>query len=277
MKKYFKVGLLMIFVLVMCTGCNGNVTRDIRHAGFAIGQTIKCDAFFPENKDDVYYEKMRYFTGNHIINTDGKIYEVSLSQTFTNGQHCKEADTYIRVNAIMDNQIVKTVDGRYYYLFSQNNVPSYTEVPPTDNSYAIYDILLKDSDVVKVVTADSSTGLYYTLKEDGNVYGSIISSTDRNSPPKLLSTQIVYSQVDYEGPIVDFNYAGNSLNTFVLTSDKLYRMKITNGLDCTKYADLNCEFKMTEDPIYEQYKDRIIAYNGAVLITDYKQMFTVAS
>ena len=267
----------MGFVFILCTGCNGNVTRDIRHAGFGVGQKIICDNFFPENKDDVYYEKMRYFTGNHIINEDGKIYEVSLSQTYMNGQNCKEADTYIRVAAIMDNQIVKTIDGRYYYLMPQNNVASYSEVPPTDNSYAIYDILLKDPDVLKVVTADGSAGLYYTLRSDGNVYGSIVTSPDRNTPPKLLSTQVVYDQIDYEGHIVDFNYAGNSLNTFVLTTDKLFRMKITNGLDCTKYADLGCQYEMTEDPIYEQYKDRIIAYNGAVLITDYKQMFTVAN
>ena len=50
MKKYFKLGILMGFVFILCTGCNGNVTRDIRHAGFNVGSTFECSAFYPEDK-----------------------------------------------------------------------------------------------------------------------------------------------------------------------------------------------------------------------------------
>jgi len=275
--KLFQIGIIILLLLVCCTGCDGNVTRDIRHAGFAVGGKFVCNPFYAEKKDEVAREKILYFTGSHLINTDGKIYELSLSQTYANGQNCKEADTSIRVKAIFDNKIVKASDGRYYYLVAQNNIPSYTEVPTTDNSYLIYDILLREEDVVKVITADNSIGLYYVLKVDGNIYGNIVNSQDRNTPPRLVSTQIVYDMTDYEGRIIDFGYAGNSLNSFVKTEDKIFRMRMKNPEECLKFADIECQFEMREDPIFEEYKDRIISFNGATLITDYKMMFTVAS
>ena len=34
---------------------------------------------------------------------------------------------------------------------------------------------------------------------------------------------------------------------------------------------------MEEDKAYQEFKDRVIAYNGNFLMTDYKQTFTVAN
>lgn len=276
-KKIFQMSVICLLLLLCCTGCDGNVTRGIRHAGFTVGNKFICDPFFSTKKDVPSREKITYFTGTHIINTDGKLYELSLNQTYANGQNCKEANTSIRVKAIFDNRIVKAMDGRYYYLLGQNNVEAYSEVPTTDNSYLVYDILLKDDDVVKVMTADASMGLYYVLKVDGNIYGNIVNSQDRNTPPKLVSTQVRYDMTDYGGRIIDFNYAGNSLATFVKTEDKIFREKITNYEECSKYADIECNFEMVEDTALEEYKDRIVTYNGSTLITDYQLMFTVAS
>ena len=276
-KTFFKVSILSLLLLLCCTGCDGNVTRDIRHAGFSVGAKIACDPFFPAKKDEVAREKILYYTGSHIINTDGKIYDLSLGQTYASGQNCREATTSIRVKAIFDNSIVKATDGKYYYLHSNNNVEAYSEVPQTDNSYLIYDILLKEDDVVKVMTADNSIGAYYVLKVDGNIYENIVTAQDRNSPPKLVSTRIMYDMTDFEGRIIDFNYAGDSLATFVRTNNKVFRDKIKNFDECSKYADIECQFELQEDPIFEQYKDRIISFNGSTLITDYKMTFTVAS
>jgi len=276
-KTFFRVGLLSFLLLLCFTGCNGNVTRDIRHAGFNVGAKVACDQFFPAKKDEVAREKILYYTGTHIINTDGKIYDFSAGQTYASGQNCREASTSIRVKAIFDNNIVKATDGRYYYLHSNNNVEAYSEVPTTDNAYQVYDILLKEDDVVKVVTADNSTGLYYVLKVDGNIWGNVVNSQERNQPPKLISTQIVYDMTDFGGRIIDFNYAGDSLATFVKTDSKVFRNKIKNYDECSKYADITCEFELMEDPMFEEYKDRIITYNGSTLITDYKMTFTVAS
>ena len=271
-----KIFRIMIITLITCTACNGNVTRDIRHAGFTVGGTFVCDNFYPKDKDDTSYDKIRYFTGNHLIDEQGKIYELSLGQLFANNQNCKAADTSITVKAILDDKIIKGTDNKYYYLQAQNNVASYSEVTSADNSYAIYDLLLKDDDVVKVVTADNSSGLYYILKLDGNVYANVISTQDRNSPPLVISTKIVYGQDEYGSPITDFQYAGESLNTFIKTEDKVYRMRVTNQDKCGKYADVKCEYKIEEDSIFEKYKERIISYNGSILITDYKQMFNVS-
>ena len=54
-------------------------------------------------------------------------------------------------------------------------------------------------------------------------------------------------------------------------------MRISNSKECMKYADVDCIYEMKEDSMFDEYKDRIIAYNGALIITDYKQMFAVAS
>ena len=97
----------------------------------------------------------------------------------------------------MDNKIIKGEDDKYYYLEAQNNVPSYTEVPDTDNSYEVYDLLLKDSDVIKVITANSSTGEYYILKTDGNIYSHTITKKDHNTPPQVTAISTVYNKNDY--------------------------------------------------------------------------------
>ena len=51
-------------------------------------------------------------------------------------------------------------------------------------------------------------------------------------------------------------------------------MKATNEKECSKFADIACQYTMQESEEYANYKDRIIAYNGFTLITDYKQVFT---
>lgn len=283
--SYYKVGIDMrkvkLFVVVIlvffcCTACNGTITREIRHAGFTMSDTFICDNFFPKEKEDTNYERIKYFTGSHLINSEGKIYELSLGQKFANDQNCKISDTNLIVKAIFDNKIIKGTDNKYYYLVASNNVPSYSEIPQTDNSYLIYDLLLKDEGVIKVVTANSSTGLYYVLKEDGNIYGYTISKKDYNSLPTVTSTTIAYSKNDYGSRIVDFNYAGESLNTFIRTDEKIFRMRITNSEKCNKYADVKCNYKLEEDEIFNTYKDVIISYNGSTLITNYNQMFNVA-
>ena len=276
-RKILKLIIVCFLLVVFCTACNGDVTREIRHAGFSISGTFTCDRFYPKDKEDTSYDRIRYFTSTHLINDDGKIFELSLSQPFTNNQNCREASTDLVVKAILNNSIIKATNNKYYYLNAQNNIPSYTEVPETDNNYYIYNLLLKDEDVVKVMTANSSTGLYYVLKNDGNVYGIVITQIDRNSLPVITSTQVVYNYNHYGSRIVDFSYAGDSLNTYLKTEDRIYRMRITNASECSKYADIVCEYSLEQDPVFEKYHDRIIAYNGSILITDYKQTFQVNS
>ena len=275
MKKFIMIAFIVAFV-VLCTGCDGNVTRDIRHAGFSVGSKFECAKIYAKDNNGGFSTKVRYFLGDYLIDEDGEIYEVSLSQKYSNGENCMKAKTTVHVDAIFDNRIIKGTDGKYYYLGGQSNLPNYSAVPTTDNSYTIYDILLKDKDVVKAMTADNSSGLYYVLKTDGNVYGYTISTQNRNTPARLTGTRIIYSKDDY-GNIVDFNYAGNSLTTFVKSETQLYRMKITNSKDCGEFRDVECKFVMQEDSMYEKHASRIVVYNGSTLITDYKTIFTVTS
>lgn len=275
-KTNFKIVCLLL-VVIMCTACNANITRDIRHAGFTIGNKFICQEFYPQDKEDTSYNRIRYFADNFLVDQSGKIYETSLDKTYQNKENCKKADTQILVKAIFDNAIIKGMDDKYYYLVGQNDVSSYSEIPKTDNSYDIYMLLLKDVDTIKVMTANSSTGEYYILKTDGNVYSYVITKKDYNSAPAVTSISTVYNKNDYDSKIVDFNYAGNSLETFIKTENKVYRMRITNTEQCTKYADVECKYQLQEDTMFEEYKDKIIAYNGSKLVTDYKQVFTVNS
>ena len=275
MNNKLRFCLLVLIVGIICCGCNGNITRDLRHAGFNMGDKFECKPFYPKDKEDTSYEKVQYITENHIINSEGKIYELSLGQKYVNNQNCKVADTQIRVKAILDNTIIKATDDKYYYLDGKNDVSSYSEVPQTDNSYYLYDLLLKDNDVVKVITANSSSGVYYILKKDGNVYSYEITKQDYNSPPLVTSTSVIYDKVVYGSDIIDFNYAGQSLTTYVKTDEKIYRMLIMNADKCNKYADVACQYSMQEDEGLNEKKDYIVAYNGNLLITTYKQTFTM--
>lgn len=273
-KKIVLVSLLFIIVL-LCSGCNGSVTRELRHSGFSVSNNkFICDAFYPENDKDVLYKKVRYITDKNIIDKDGYIYEISLGQVYENKQNCKRANTDIVVKAIYDNKIVKANDNKYYYLNGSNNVDNYSLVPETDNSYELYDLLLKDTGVVKVITADGSKGIYYILKDDGSIYSYTITKSDYNSPLKIVSRSIIYDDI-IASKILDFNYAGESSQTYMKTEDGIYRMKAINYDKCSKYADVNCIYEITKDEVLTKYEDRIIAYNGNTLITDYKQVFTV--
>lgn len=276
MKKVIICGLTLCLIL-LCTACDGDVTRALRHSGFSINGDFSCDPFFPKNKDDTSYEKIKFLTDSHIINDKGLLYEVSFNQLYANKSNCKKADTAIEVVAIFDERIVKASDGRYYYLLPSNGVTPYTEVTNSDNSYAVYDILLRPEGTKKVVTANSSSGLYYVLKNDGNVYGYTLSKPDRNTPIQITETSTIYNKADFGGEdIIDFNYNGESNLTFIKTNTKAYKMDADNSDDCQKYADVKCNYSMSEFTAYEENIDNMIAYNGKTIITKYKKVFTVA-
>ena len=97
--------ILGVFVLVLCTACNGNFTRSIRHDGFAVSNKINCQKFFYEGA--ALSKNIKFFTGSHIIDQTGRIYELSLAQTYQSGENCRDSGKNIIVKAIMDNNIVK--------------------------------------------------------------------------------------------------------------------------------------------------------------------------
>ena len=278
MNKYLKISLLSLFVIGCCTGCNGSITREIRHGGFAISGKFVCSALYPKDKEDTSYERIRYYTGTHIITKSGKIYEISPGQAYANNENCKEADTAIKEQANLDFKIIKAEDNKYYSLFGENGVNPYTEISTENKDYQLYDLLLKDPDVVKVLTIDSNNGVYYSLKNDGNVYKIVLGKADYNSPFTITGVEVAYDKNDFGGAkIIDFSYTGDqSLYTFIRTEERLYRMRIQNVEECSKYADIQCKYKMEQDPIFDTYKDNIIGFNGNVLLTNYKQTFTVA-
>ena len=272
MKKRIKICLLLIIAIFVCTACDGNVTRALRHEGFNIGEDFVCDAFFGKEAT----QHIRFITDNRIITTEGRIYEMSLGQTYYNKSNCKKAETELKVVAMFEDKVFKADDGNYYYLVAQNNVDAYIQIPATDNAYTIYDLLLKPEGTIKAMTADSSAGIYYVLKSDGNVYSIKISKSSSNAPATITESNVVYSQTNYGGTIIDFAFHGDSPSTFVRTNSKVYRMKAVNVDECSKYADITCNYEMMESTVFEEYADSIAAYNGSMVLTSYRKVFTVS-
>lgn len=274
MKKKIIVSFVLVLVILICTGCKGDVTRSLRHDGFNVGSDIVCDAFI--GKEAV--EKVKFLTATHLITTGGRIYELSLSQQYSNKSNCRVAETDLNVVSIFDDKIVKGSDGKYYSLVNQNNGEgAYKEIPENDNSYAIYDLLLKPNDVIKAVTVDSGSGTFFVLKSDGNVYEVVINKQNSNSAPEIVGTNVYYSADDYQETITDFGYKGTNGATFVRTLNHVYRFSASNKEECSKYADIACDYKMVEAPSFADYSDYILAYNGSLVITTYGKVFSVAA
>ncbi len=272
MKKYFKIILVSLFVVFFCSACNGDVTRALRHDGFSVSdEKFVCDALFEKGSTIM----IRFMTPTHLITTDGVIYEISPGKKYSNNQNCKLANTDLRVSAIFDNSVFLATNGGIYRLVASNDAQAYTEVNSSDNSYALYSLLFNSSTGIKIMTADSQNGIYYVLSKDGNVYGYTIYNRDRsNGVPEVAGIVIVYHRLDY-GDIYDFNYVGNSPATYVRSNDKIYHLESTNADECSTYADIACEYVMTEDETLEENKDYILAYSGSNIITTYQRFFTL--
>ena len=269
------ISLLLIIVLV--TGCNGTVTRKIRKDGYVITSSkFECSFLFSDKKNSKIHENVKYLTDNFIISESGNIYEISINGLFSNNMNCKKGGNInTKVNAIMDSSVVRGEDGFFYYLGGED-ASKYSRISSDDENYSIYKILLGEPDTIKVITANANSNSYYLLKKDGAIYKYILRKKDNSNEYYQSGKTIEVNRSEY-GPIVDFNYAGISLATFYRTSDSIYTMKITNSKECNKYVDVPCEYELKKDTVLNEYMDRIIAFNGKTIITDYGRVFSAGS
>lgn len=274
--KKIKYIILFIFVFICC-GCSykyASTNRSIRHSGFVItNNTFKCDAIF--EKKEVINDKIRFYIGNYMISEEGNIYETNLGKVYSNDMNCRRPDFSQKVYAIFDLNILKDNAGNYYYIGGNEKVSAFSQVTEADEDYSLYDLLLKDSDVVKVSTVNSKTGEFYVLKTDGNIYQYIVSKNNTNNQYIIDSINKIYSSSDFGSRILDFDYKGSSTSTFVKTEKAFFRMKVTNSEECNKFADVSCEYQMMEDTKLTEVIDRVLAYNGSTLITTYGKVFNV--
>lgn len=276
MKK--KTVLIVSFLIFsfFCTGCMGNVTRGIRHAGFNLsGSEFTCNLLLSGKKNEKAYTKLKYVSSTKAITADGKVYELSLGQKFSNEQNCMETDKFSKkVVAIMDDSVIKADDGNLYYLNTNGNTMAYSQVTVNDNAYGVYSVLFSDDDVVKIVTVDGNSGIYFVLKNDGNIYKMIVTRVSSQMPYVLTSSEIIYSKGRY-GKIIDFNYVGVNTGTYIWSENSIYRMKKANSEECGKYADVKCEYVMEEDVDLIKYIDYVFGFNGQLLISSYGKVFNV--
>ena len=283
MKKK-KLLILIIVIGLICTGCNGTVTRSIRQDGFGISdKKFVCSTIVPEKKmfskeEANTTEKIKFMSNTLIVSENGNLYEISLGGLYSNNMNCKKVGNGIKVVSMIDNEVVKADNGRYYYLgATNNNVVSYSEVPKEDERLQIYRLILGDNSVVKAMNVNSNTNSYYVLKTNGNIYNYVIKQDDDTKIYKLLTNNIAYRSSDFDGDVIDFKYYGESTSTYFRTNKSIYRMKYTNMKQCSKYVDIPCQYKLEKDESLTEYKDRILGFGGSVLITDYGKVFTVGS
>ena len=272
--KYIISVLLVVFLL---TGCNGNITRDIRKDGFVLSNSkISCKDLIPVKEKNPVSKKISYMSNGFAVTTDGEIYEMSLNQKYSNNDNCKVANTNLRVVAMFDNNVFRASDGKYYYTIENTNTAAYSQVSANDNSYAIYNLILSEAKVKKVVTVDQNAGSYYVLLDDGNIYNYIITRSDYNSPYVIVSKDIVYDANNYESKIIDFNYSSSDKSkTYIRTGNEIYRMQATNKKKCEKYVDIKCKYKMKKDEVLTKYylENKILYYGPSILITTYGRVF----
>ncbi|MBQ8131980.1 MAG: hypothetical protein IJ193_05760, partial [Bacilli bacterium] len=160
---------LIVVVLVGCEYKYAEFTREIRHSGFTLSSfSFKCDPIY--NKESGSGDLPQYYIGNYIITNSGVLYETNLGKQYSNKMNCKKPNFNEKISAIFDLKVVKGDDGLYYYLSGSDEVPAYSPVPESDEDYQLYDILLREDTVTKVVTVNSKGGIYYVLKTDGNIY-----------------------------------------------------------------------------------------------------------
>lgn len=277
MKKKIKIMGLFLCILFLCCGCdivNSSTTRDIRHAGYGVSNVeFTCPSLFPSKNG---YEKIKFFTNTYAITVDGKFYALSLGKKYQNNLNCKVPEQFMEkeMTAIMDNKVVKTSDGKLYYIASGDNA-AYTMVPENDSEYAVYKLLFADESILKVMTVDSSNGYYYALKDDGNVYNIVILKNNGNVTQ--ASSSIVYGRSAYGGNIIDFNYAGSSPATYVRTETQIFRMVAQNKEECSKYADVPCTYKIALDENLTKHQEKILGFSGNFLLTNYGKQFSAAA
>ena len=270
--KKFKLLFLFIFMMFICTGCgNSEMNRDLRHSGFTMDEEpFNSEALSP--KSDKEFEKIKYLGSNYVITTNGVIHEISFGQKFSNDKHCKRADTELTVEAIFGEEAFRAKDNKIYYFKGTNGIEPYTAVSTADSNYSTYAHFLGQLDVVKVQSVGNSS--YYVLKNNGTVYNYVVKKERYGIVDLSITT--VYTSENLGSKIIDFNYAGDqSEATFVRTEDKIFRNEALNRKDCQEYVDIECEYEFDEDATLTKYYDRIMAYNGSTLITDYLKVFRV--
>lgn len=281
--KNKKILILIIVIGLICTGCNANVTKSIRHSGFSINERkFICSTIIPDknmfsSEDKKTTEKVKFMDNSLIISENGNIYETTYTGLYSNDMNCKKVGNGIKVVSMIDNEVVKAENGRYYYLGSDDKVVKYSEVPKEDKKLQIYSLILGDNSVVKAMNVNSNTNNYYVLKSNGNIYSYVITQDQDTKNYKLVTNNIAYKSSDFDGNIVDFKYYGESNSTYFKTEKSIYRMKSTNMKECSKYVDVACQYKLQKDEALSEYKDRIIGYGGSIAITDYGKVFTVGS
>ncbi|MBQ6477485.1 MAG: hypothetical protein IJI43_03530 [Bacilli bacterium] len=269
--------LIILLLLIICTGCDGNATRTIRKSGFVVsGNKFVCNTLTGVNSmfsDKKQVEKIKFLDQDVAISENGNVYELFFNGLFSNKMNCKKAMSGVKITSMIDNEVLRDVDGKYYYLNSNDNTIKFSEVPVEDDKLAIYNSILGDGHVVKAMVANANINSYYVLRDDGNIYNYVVKLND-NTKRYVVNSKIVHKQSEFDGKIIDFKDYGESSNTYFRTNKSIYRMINTNANECNKFVDVTCKYKLGQDKSLTKIENRIIGYGGNILITDYGKVFT---
>lgn len=274
MKKKYLLIITIIMICLITTACTGDITRGIRKAGFTLeGKQFKCSELITKDSQVALdANKISYLMDDKAVTKYGKLYDISYDKTFMSGENCQSSSFTHTVKGIYNNSIVRAENNKFYYLRKTDDKKAYSVVNNTDNVYPVLEAVMT-VDVLKAIEVDSSKGIYYALKTDGNVYQVVY---DRNAK-KVLGIAPVYSRSKYGfDKIEDFNYAGENSATYIRSANNIIRMVKINKDVCEKYAGIDCEYEFKLDNELMQYKDYIIAFNGTNIITSYGKVFKVA-
>ncbi len=282
MKKKFKFLLITLFVLLATSGCAmryAQTTRDIRHAGYSVSNAeFNCPTLFPN--DDVGYERIKFLTNSYAITTEGRFYMLSLGKEFQNGLNCKRPPNLEnkKVKSLIDGKVVLCDDNKLYSITGDN---AYTEYMANESDYGLYRALLNENDIIKAIATGSQDNVYsfYALKTDGNIWNiSYVKTGNSNNTYYSRNTNsIAFNKTAYGGSIVDFNYVGSAPGTYVRTDTEIYRMKVQNSDECSKYVDVPCKYEIELDNNLTPHMNRMLGFGGTYILTDYGKQFNATN
>ena len=283
MKKYI---LILITLCVVLTGCGKK--EEVEQPKPKLTLDIMAE-LLPEK---VAYKELNCtpLKNNQVVGTyNDKIllsngYLYTFGQLFSNQEYCTLTIDMNFKKVLEGGYLLGTVNKLYStYDYKQNtyatNISSagfvnWAEIRFTDAESQIY----KSSSSYKNGSSTSYSYVkFYVLKPDGCIYEIIYKITTITKNKKTTKTasvaseKLLYSSTDY-GTITDFGIDNGTIKSINLIISKkgIYTLKQIETEECLKYADIQCQTKMTlvTDYSYEKYKDQIKYYDKNYVITN---------
>ncbi len=261
MKKTINIGILILALITLITGCkknennnnmkdekliNGSYEEKKNLSDYVEGRTIKCS---------LLNENVISYLDNFVDFNSKDIYHINFNQLYSNNENCIKVFT-------ANNNIVGTINYGYNSGMVDKNGHVYVimdgKIYKDIGKYSAY--LPKDDELMSSL----SFGLFiHSVYNKTNKSLIIYENYKEDIEKKYIVDTSVLKDED-----VKINYGD-----VIKTEKKYYQVvkTITNKEDCDKYADIECKYKyeIKNNEIMSDSYNEILRYiNGKIIMKD---------